>query len=284
MTSTNRSPDAARKMRVQSWSNGRQTGSKIDRVVVEEPLEIRVDTHSIGITMRTPGHDEELVAGFLYTEGLIHGRNNILKIGRSPRNRMGNVLDLFLCDDSVADFCRLRRHGVTSASCGVCGRESIRAIQSRFPPVSSTVSVEAQTLLKLPERMKLAQTTFHSTGGVHAAAIFNNQGELIVAREDVGRHNAVDKALGHCLLEDKLPLDSSILMLSGRVSIEILHKALAFRVPIIAAISAPSSLAVQFARRSNQTLIGFLRGTQFNAYSGTERVLPASLPDVDGNP
>ncbi len=223
--------------------------------------------------MRTPGHDRELAAGFLLTEGLIEKREEIIEI--APCLESGapeNTLNVFLAPAVEIDFDRLTRHVFASSSCGLCGKASIEAVHQHFPPVECTLKVSAKLLEQLPTRLRAAQATFARTGGLHAAAIFDTKGRLIVAREDVGRHNAVDKVVGHGFLEGLLPFDSHVLLVSGRASFEIVQKALAGRIPIICAISAPSSLAVEFARDSAQTIIGFLRDQRMNIYSHPERV------------
>ena len=170
------------------------------------------------------------------------------------------------------DFGRLTRHVFASSSCGLCGKASIETVHQHFPPLESSIAISAKTLAKLPERMRAAQRTFEETGGLHAAEVFTLSGKLVALREDVGRHNAVDKVLGHCFLEDIFPLDEHVLLVSGRASFEIVQKALPARIPLVAAISAPSSLAVEFAEESRQTLVGFLRGETMNVYAGAQRV------------
>jgi len=251
---------------------GQKPARQTDEVATEEPLEIRVDTRPISVTMRTPGHDEELAAGFLLTEGLITDRTDVSRIAPHSRNDLGNVLDVFLAAGRAVDFAQLTRHVFASSSCGLCGKATIQAVHQHFKPVKSRWAVSAKILLSLPDKLHSAQETFSRTGGLHAAAVFTREGELVVLREDVGRHNAVDKVLGHGLLGGLLPFDRHILMVSGRASFEILQKALAGRIAVVAAISAPSSLAVQFAKKSRQTLAGFVRGERMNVYSGAERV------------
>jgi len=252
---------------------GKKPQSQTDTLVQEEPLEIRVRGKSIAVTMRTPGHDPELAAGFLLTEGIITKRDEIIEIAPclesdSPENTM----NVFLAPSVEIDFARLTRHVFASSSCGVCGKASIDSVHQHFSPIESNCAIAGETLIAMPDRMRAAQTTFSQTGGLHAAAIFDLDGNLLVLREDAGRHNAVDKILGWGFLENKLPFDSHVLLVSGRASFEIVQKALAGRIPIIAAVSAPSSLAVEFAQESNQTLIGFLRGKTFNIYSHSERI------------
>jgi len=251
---------------------GKQPKRARDELAIEEPLEIRIDTRPFIVTMRTPGHDDELAAGFLFTEGLIRSANQLRLVQRNPRNRSGNSLDIFLAPHVVINFERLARYGFASSSCGVCGKESIRTVHRRMKPVGSRITVDANLLLELPERLRAAQPTFETTGGLHAAGIFTRDGELVVAREDIGRHNAVDKVIGHGLLSGLLPFDDHVLVVSGRASFEILQKALAARLPIVCAVSAPSSLAVEFARSSRQTLVGFLRGNRMNIYAGQKRI------------
>jgi FdhD protein len=184
-----------------------------------------------------------------------------------------NTLNVFLAPSLKVDMTRLTRHVFASSSCGLCGKASIESVHQHFPPLKSRLRITARILASLPEQMRRTQATFDQTGGLHAAAVFDSKGKLIVLREDVGRHNAVDKVLGYGFIEGKLPFDSHVLLVSGRASIEILQKALAARVPIVCAVSAPSSLAVDFARESGQTLIGFLRGQGMNIYCGPERII-----------
>jgi FdhD protein len=244
----------------------------MDELAVEEPLEIRVDNQRISVTMRTPGHDDELAAGFLLGEGLITRREEVLKIAPHPRPAAKNVLGVFLSTDAPLDLQRLTRHFFVSSSCGVCGKTSIAAVRRHFPPVKTKISVAAALLLQLPEKLRAQQQSFARTGGLHAAGLFDLTGRLIVAREDVGRHNAVDKVLGHGLLNGLLPLDRHILFVSGRVSFEIVQKALAGRVAVLAAVSAPTNLAVEFAQANGQTLIGFVRDGRLNVYTHARRV------------
>jgi FdhD protein len=258
-------------MRVLKWQNG-STRRVNDELAAEEPLEIQVDTRPVSVTMRTPGNDEELVAGFLLTEGMITRRRDLRELRHYPRNECGNVLNAFLAPGVTIDFARLTRHVFASSSCGLCGKATIAAVHQHFRPVRTRSKVSPETLLSLPGKMRQRQTTFAATGGLHAAALFTVKGELLVLREDVGRHNAVDKALGFAFRHDLLPLDRHVLLVSGRASFEILQKALAARVPIICAVSAPSSLAVDFARASGQTLVGFLRDGRFNVYAGESRI------------
>ncbi|HZM02688.1 MAG TPA: formate dehydrogenase accessory sulfurtransferase FdhD [Candidatus Saccharimonadales bacterium] len=254
------------------WEKGTPPARAVDELASEEPLEIRADNQRISVTMRTPGHDHELAAGFLLSEGLITRREQILDITHYPRNRDKNVIGVYLAPETKVDLQRLTRHVFVSSSCGLCGKTSIDAIHQHFPPVKTKITVLAGLLLHLPEKLRAEQTAFERTGGLHAAGLFDADGRLVVAREDIGRHNAVDKILGHGLLNGLLPLDRHILHVSGRVSFEIMQKALAARVPLVAAVSAPSDLAVKFAQASGQTLVGFVRGQRLNVYSHARRI------------
>lgn len=245
-----------------------------DEVAVEEPLEIRVEGHSVAVVMRTPGHDRELAAGFALTEGLIRQSSEIFEITTclTTARTTENVVNIALRDPARFDVAKLSRHVFTSSSCGICGKATIEAALQQFAPIESGARVEVKTLLQLPGNLASAQETFQRTGGLHACALFDLKGELLLLREDVGRHNALDKLIGHELLAERLPLGNHVLLLSGRVSFEMTQKALAAGIAIIAAISAPSSLAVDFARAHHQTLVGFLRGETMNVYAGAERV------------
>jgi FdhD protein len=246
-----------------------------DEVTIEEPLEIRVGADPLAVTMRTPGNDEELAAGFLLSEGIVRNRADLREIAhcRLPSS-LGNVLNVSLSPTVKFAPAAAHRFGTISTSCGLCGKTSIEFIRQQFPPIDSTAAIKfgASTLLELPELLRKSQPNFARTGGIHAAAIFDLGGQVIVLREDVGRHNAVDKAIGRAFLDDLLPLNRHILLVSGRSSLEIVQKALAAGIPIVAAVSAPSSLAVNFARECGQTLIGFLRPPTFNVYSHVERI------------
>jgi len=261
------------KTRVLRMRSGMRSERRADSLAVEEPLEIRVDTHPVSVTMRTPGHDDELAAGFLLTEGLLAKRSDLARIEPYYRNEKGNVINVFLAPGVAVDFAQLTRHVFASSSCGLCGKATIEAVQQHFKPVRSRMKVRLDTILALPAKMRAQQDTFAKTGGLHAAAIFDADGNLVVLREDVGRHNAVDKVLGFGFLNDLLPFDRHVLMVSGRASFEILQKALAARVAVLAAVSAPSSLAVEFARANGQTLLGFVRGETLNCYTHPRRVI-----------
>jgi len=241
-----------------------------DDLTIEEPLEICIGRKILATTMRTPGHDDELAAGFLLSEAIARAREQIAKISSDRDNRV--IIDLK--GGVKLKLNSTKRFGTISSSCGLCGKTSIDAIHQNFPAITSKeIRVDIETLLLLPEKLRNAQSDFARTGGIHAAGIFDANGELKIAREDIGRHNAVDKAIGRAFLDGSLPLDRHLLLVSGRATFEIVQKALAAGIPIIAAVSAPSTLAVSFARESNQTLIGFLRPPSFNIYAHIERVI-----------
>jgi FdhD protein len=247
-----------------------------DHLAVEEPLEIRMGGHPFSVTMRTPGHDEDLVAGLLHAEGIIQDADGLDVIAHyraaDGEADQGNVVNVLLKGDVRAARERLRRSLVASSSCGVCGKVTVDSIRTACPPVSSDAVVPAAIFPRLSAAMTSAQTTFDRTGGLHAAGLFDLDGHLLVLREDIGRHNAVDKVVGHMLRSRRLPLDRHILMVSGRASFEIMQKAWMARIPIVAAVSAPSSLAVQMAVSAGMTLVGFLRERGFNVYAGAQRV------------
>jgi FdhD protein len=241
-----------------------------DDLTIEEPLEIRIGRKTLATTMRTPGHDDELAVGFLVSEAIVHDRNAIAKISSDRDNRVV----LSLAEGVKPKLNSAQRFGTISSSCGLCGKTSIEEIRQNFPAIgSATARIDIETLLSLPEKLRKAQSDFARTGGIHAAGIFDLNGAAKIFREDIGRHNAVDKVIGRAFLDGLLPLDRHLLLVSGRASFEIVQKALAAGIPIIAAVSAPSTLAVDFARESNQTLIGFLRPPSFNIYSHIERVI-----------
>ena len=245
-----------------------------DEVALEEPLEIQVEGRSIAVVMRTPGNDRELAAGFALTESIIRKPEDIFEIVTCPTaERPGNSVNIVLRDPARFDPAKLSRNLFSSSSCGICGKATIEAAMQQFSPISVATSIDAGTLRQLPAKLAAAQETFQRTGGLHGCALFDSQGELLLLREDVGRHNALDKLIGHELLARHLPLGNCILLLSGRVSFEMTQKASAAGIAIIAAISAPTSLAIEYARASNQTLIGFLRGETMNLYAGAERVI-----------
>ena len=240
-----------------------------DLLAVEEPLEIRLGEKTISITMRTPGHDPELAAGFLFTEGILDGMHQIRDIQHSK-----NSITVQLNPDVEVDFERLQRNFYTTSSCGVCGKASIEALRMQGCPVlpRSSAAMQATVIHRLPQAQREEQAVFQRTGGLHAAALFDFQGKLMLLREDVGRHNAVDKLIGAEMLAGRTPLANKLLLVSGRASFELTQKALMAGIPILAAVGAPSSLAVETAQRFNMTLLGFVRDGRFNIYSGAERI------------
>jgi FdhD protein len=266
-------------------SSGRQARLQ-DSVAVEEPLEIRVAystpdgraTRSVSITMRTPGDDAELAAGFLYSESIIEKASDVTSIEvcgpPAPDTGNRNVVRAELGADVEVDLGRLQRHFYTTSSCGVCGKTSLDALRAvgAKNQGSNNTTFATETLVTIPRKLRAVQATFDKTGGLHAAAAFDTQGELIVTMEDVGRHNAVDKVIGALLLQDQLPANKLGLMVSGRASFELMQKALMAGMPLLAAVSAPSSLAVQLASEFDVTLVGFLRGNDFNIYAGEQRI------------
>lgn len=258
-----------------------------DLLAVEEPLEIRLGDRSISITMRTPGHDFELAAGFLFTEGILHDASEIHEIrwsrtgnegvASNPR-QIGNSVTVELNPGVEVDLHRLERHFYTTSSCGVCGKASIQAVQAQMDAQGCPLLprnlpvVESSVIHCLPEALRRAQPVFERTGGLHAAALFSTDGTLELLREDVGRHNAVDKLIGAEMLARRTPLGRSLMFVSSRASFELVQKALMAGIPILAAVGAPSSLAVETAQRFHLTLLGFVRDRRFNIYSGASRI------------
>jgi FdhD protein len=242
-----------------------------DTLAVEEPLEIRFGRSPVAVTMRTPGDDAELAAGFLLTEGIIRRAQDIEKIS-GPKRNLPNVVAIKLRPKLRFDPRRLQRYFHATSSCGLCGKTTLEAIRAKTKPISTDIKMPVGLLYSLPEKLRAEQEAFAETGGLHAAAVFDVSGQLLWIREDVGRHNAVDKVIGAALLRDQFPLDRHILLVSGRGSFEILQKALIARFPVVAAVSAPSSLAVALARKFKMTLVGFLRGRSCNVYAGAERI------------
>ncbi len=260
---------------VSEWQEGKVRRFQ-DYLVGEEPLQIRVGQYPLSVTMRTPGHDLELTAGFLYTEGLIRRREQIRSlehaVGTGEQDR-GNVVQVELEDDVALNLEQTRRNFFAASSCGICGKASIDQVRLRgILPPNPDLRMDPEVLCRLPEALRSAQAIFGRTGGLHAAALFDTRGEMVVLREDVGRHNAVDKVVGWALREGKLPLSENVLMVSGRGGFEIIQKAAVAGIPVVASVSAPSSLAVQLARELRLTLVGFLRGKRFLVYAGEERL------------
>ncbi|GAA4859170.1 formate dehydrogenase accessory sulfurtransferase FdhD [Saccharopolyspora rosea] len=255
-----------------------------DTLAAEEPLEIRVDGSPLTVTMRTPGHDVELAHGFLLTEGVIHDRAQLVTArycdspGPDGRNTY-NVLDVRLAPGVEPPDTSVERNFYTTSSCGVCGKAALDSVRltTRHSPAGDPLSVDTTTLAGLPDRLRAAQRVFDSTGGLHAAGLFDSAGEPLVVREDVGRHNAVDKVLGWALLAQRVPLAGCVLMVSGRASFELVQKAAMAGVPLLAAVSAPSSLAVDLAAEQGMTLVGFLRGRSMNVYTGAERIVTKDI-------
>lgn len=261
----------------------------LDELATEEPLEIRLEaggkTVSLAVTMRTPGDDYELAAGYLYSEGVVLSRADLPGLSHCidpevDAEQRHNIVNARLRPGLTADLRRLERHVFQSSACGVCGKASLDQLETRACPAPVLGRpLPYETLLALPGRLRSAQGLFDATGGLHAAGLFSADGQLVAAREDVGRHNAVDKLVGWALLNDRLPLSEHLLLVSGRASFEILQKAYTAGLPVVCAVSAPSSLAVDLARRFGITLVGFLREGRFNVYAGRERLL---LPGEGG--
>jgi FdhD protein len=272
-------PQSAKVTEVLEWDAGRRR-RVLDDLAAEEPLEIRVNGAPVVVTMRTPGHDFHLAVGFLFTEGIVRRREDIAEIryGRhGDGEASGNVVDITLRAESDVDLSRLARAFPAASSCGICGKASIDAVRARgLESPSRTFAIDPGILVRLPDALRPAQKVFGRTGGLHAAALFDAQGVMTAIDEDIGRHNAVDKIVGQRLLEGTMPLSASVLMVSGRGGFEIVQKALAAGVPVVASVSAPSSLAVQLARDYGMTLVGFLRGSRFVVYSGEERIAHVS--------
>ena len=259
---------------VQKLSKGNTASSLDDWIAVEAPLEVWMGGKPATVLMRTPGQDEELVRGFLFDEGIITSMSDILSIGK-PENADQQVGGSTIVVDlaASASLPSEERMFYSNSSCGVCGKQTIDSIEVRGNVSESRLTVRRAVLGTLPDRLRNAQTTFAKTGGVHASGLFTRDGELIVVREDVGRHNALDKLIGWALGEGRIPLNDYILVLSGRISYELVQKAVAASIPMIAAVGAPSSLAVEIAGKFNLTLVGFLRPDTMNVYAHPERVI-----------
>lgn len=258
--------------------------AKQDVVVTEEPLEIRLiagnDTQQLAVTMRTPGADFELATGFLYSEGIIESHEDITHISYCvdrdlSQEQRYNVVNVRLRQNELPTLDHLERHFFTTSACGVCGKTSIEALETRgLLPIPSHLTTSIDTIAQLTDKMRAAQSLFDNTGGLHAVGLFDKQGELITLREDIGRHNAMDKVIGWAVQQTRLPLNESIVLVSGRASFELVQKALAVQIPIFCAVSAPSSLAIDLAYRFDMTLIGFLRDENFNIYTMPNRIQP----------
>ena len=247
-----------------------------DVVAIEEPLEIQLGGASLAVLMRTPGHDEELALGFLVTERVVASPAQVVSVRHSRAvadpDAAENVLRVLLADGVAVDLDALRRNLYASSSCGICGKATIANALVSVPPLEDASLFSAAFFQGLPRRLEAVQPAFAATGGLHAAGLFAPDGELLVVREDVGRHNAVDKVIGWALRAGRLPLAGHVLLVSGRISYELVQKALIARIPVLAAVSAPSSLAVELAQSARLTLVGFLRGDGFNVYGERSRV------------
>jgi len=267
---------------VSEWDEGK-VRRKEDYLAAEEPLEIRIGEHPLSVTMRTPGDDLDLAAGFLLTEGLVQRGDQIVALDHDPGDpgnpgaMRGNVVRAELTPEAMPDFDKMRRHFFAASSCGICGKASIDSVRARaMQPPNPDFRLDPEVLVKLPDTLRASQAVFGRTGGLHAAALFDASGELLVLREDIGRHNAVDKVIGWAIRNDRMPLANVALLVSGRGGFEIIQKAIVAGLPVVASVSAPSSLAVQLAREMSLTLIGFLRGQRFVVYAGEERLVGAS--------
>lgn len=273
-------PGLTTRARILSYDDG-SVREVVDDLATEEPLEIRLiagsHIRSLAVTMRTPGNDFELAAGFLLSEGIVRDREEIAGISycidpQIDAEQRYNIVNVQLAGDTLPALERLERHFTVSSACGVCGKANIEALQTRAPVINDSVRISTELVSQLPEKMRLAQRVFESTGGLHAAALFDANGDLLALREDVGRHNAVDKIAGWALLSARLPLRGCVLLVSGRASYELVQKSIVAGIPVLCAVSAPSSLAVDLARSFGLTLLGFVRGTRANVYAGPERI------------
>jgi FdhD protein len=287
---------------------GLERSGTLEKLTVEEPLEIQLvysdqgtrKTKSISVTMRTPGHDFELATGFLLTEGVIRDLGDVsdmryaagrasAEINRDAQNSISrphpNTISVELGPGVPVPWASLERNFYTTSSCGICGKASLLAIRSVCPPrIANEFTIDPMLLYGFPERLRLAQSIFDRTGGLHAAGLFDTEGSLVSVREDVGRHNAVDKLIGGAFLADRIPLRDRLLMLSGRASFELLQKAVMGGLPMVVSVGAPSSLALQVARNFDVTLVGFLREDHFNVYHGAERLSGYSRKAIEVHP
>ena len=282
----------SRASRTPSWVHvvaGDAVSRRDDYLATEEPLEIRLvhgaDRRTVAVTMRTPGQDFELAAGFLFAEGVVGGRHDIRRITYCvdpdvDAAQQYNIVNVELAS-ALPDLRSLERHFFTTSACGVCGRATLDALEQRgCKPLPPDPEVTPATIHSLPERLRAAQGLFETTGGLHAAGLFTAAGELLAVREDVGRHNALDKLVGWALVQGRVPLHDSVLLVSGRTSYEILQKSVAASIPVVCGISAPSSLAVDLALRFGVTLVGFLRDRRFNIYAAPERIIGSATRRV----
>ncbi len=277
MDDTDRDPDDPHVQLRRVWWQGTVRHEDVDEVVREEPLEIRIGGTPVAVVMRTPGHDEELALGFLATEGVVDSHEQVMSVRHctvvEDPAAENNVVQATLHPGVDVDWSRLRRNLYASSSCGLCGKATIDQVMVRCDPLDDDTRVDVSWLHGLPQQLRAAQTVFTRTGGLHAAGLFTAGGEALVVREDVGRHNAVDKVVGWATARGRLPLRGHVLMVSGRVSYEITLKAVAAGIPVIAAVSAPSSLAVDLAERGGLTLAAFVREGRLSVYAGAERIV-----------
>lgn len=250
-----------------------------DTLAAEEPMEIRLDGEPLTVTMRTPGDDFDLAVGFLAAEGVVRTQADLVAArycagATAEGHNTYNVVDVTLAPGVPRPDATLQRNFYTTSSCGLCGKASLDAVRTAVThsPAADTAEVDPAVLVQLPDRLRAAQRVFDRTGGLHAAGLFTTDGELVVVREDVGRHNAVDKVIGHAVRHDLVPLRRTVLMVSGRASFELVQKAAVAGIPVLAAVSAPSSLAVDLAEEQGMTLVGFLRGASMNVYAGAGRI------------
>jgi FdhD protein len=267
-------PSPQTKTRITSLENGVLL-ERDDALVTEEPLELRVNNEILTTTMRTPGHDLELCLGWLFNEGIIQNSNDVYRISHDPNDDLENTVNVELHTNLNLE--QFKRKTLISSACGVCGTASLENLKSRgLQKIQSRVQINTKTLLELPEKLRASQDVFDATGGIHAAALFTLEGMFVAAREDVGRHNALDKLIGWMLLEHQIAAEDFMMLTSGRCGFEIAQKCVAARVPILASVGAPSSLAVELATEFGLTLVGFLRDERFNVYANPERVLEVS--------
>jgi FdhD protein len=259
---------------------GASRAAESDRAATEEPLEVRLHDRPFAVIMRTPGADRELAAGFLLAERVIGSAEDLGTIGHctdASAEHPENIVNVTLVNGSAGGIDRLmteRRQVTTTSSCGICGRRTIESLATDVPPITASWTVSASLIASLPDQLRARQAVFDETGGLHAAGLFAREGSLVDVAEDVGRHNAVDKIVGRMLMREALPLSDHLLCVSGRTSFEIVQKAVCAGIPIVAAVSAPSSLAIELAQEYGVTLVGFIRGDSFNIYTHAQRITP----------
>lgn len=272
----NKKPSASiNHFEVACYADGKCSIKPSDPVVVEAPLEIRVHGKALVVTMRTPGHDKELATGYLWSEGLVQNTGEIIEMEHCQRGSSldQNILNVFLSQSAALEDNKFNRFSYAASGCGLCGKSTIESIQTKFPKVQSDLKFSVTVLSGLLNTLHKRQGLFEMTGGLHAAALFSPEGALVEMFEDVGRHNAVDKVIGSKVCRGESNLNNYILFVTSRASFEIIQKALSAQIPLIACASAPSSLAVEFAKANNQTLIGFMRNNRFNVYSRNDRIV-----------